>query len=401
MRLAERDIDVLVAGHTCLDIIPRFPGERYEARSVFRPGGLVTVEEAAISNGGPVANTGLAIAKLGLRVALVARVGDDWFGRLTLDLLREKGNVEGIRVSAGEHSSYTIALAPPGIDRIFFHFPGTNHTFCSADVDAALCGRAKVFHLGYPPLMRALFADGGAELIRIYETAAAQGTVTSIDMALPDPASEAGRVDWAPIIERLMPLLDIYLPSLEETFFMVDRQRYQDIHDANPGTMFIDAVSGDEVSAMADRLLEWGGTVIAQKCGHRGYYVKTAGRDRLNARPLAQLINVDDWAGRELWTAAMDVAHIASATGSGDSSIAGFLSAVVRGHSLEETIRLSQAVAYQNLQALDALSGIKDWAESLRLARDFSQPLVQIPQPGPDWVWRGDVQMWEKPAKAR
>src|SRR5690606_5074173 len=158
-----------------------FPGKGYDVKQVFRPGGLVAVDKATISNGGPVANTGIAIGKMGLKVALAARVGGDLFGQLTMDMLRDKGNVEGFHVSPEENSSYTVVLAPPGIDRIFLHFPGTNNTFCSADVDAALCRRAKIFHLGYPPLMRALYSNTGAELIKIYETAKAAGAATSLD----------------------------------------------------------------------------------------------------------------------------------------------------------------------------------------------------------------------------
>jgi sugar/nucleoside kinase (ribokinase family) len=78
-----KEFDVMAAGHLCLDIIPRFPDTGVRSLSeIMRPGKLVRVEEAAISTGGPVSNTGVALKKLGQRVCFCARIGNDDFGRL-------------------------------------------------------------------------------------------------------------------------------------------------------------------------------------------------------------------------------------------------------------------------------------------------------------------------------
>ncbi|MBC7186330.1 MAG: carbohydrate kinase family protein, partial [Calditrichaeota bacterium] len=198
----QRVYDVIAAGHICLDIIPAFPDTKVQdIGALLRPGKLVNVGPAAISTGGPVSNTGLAMKKLGLNVAFMAKVGDDEFGRLIRERLRREGSDAGIAVAPGEASSYTVAIAPPGIDRIFLHNPGTNDTFGADDVDYAVVDQAKVFHLGYPPLMRRLFADGGAELVEIFRRVHDAGTITSLDMSLPDPASESGRAPWREILQ--------------------------------------------------------------------------------------------------------------------------------------------------------------------------------------------------------
>ena len=61
----ERQYDITVAGHICLDIIPQIPdtGIR-EISELFKPGKLINVTAAKISTGGPVSNTGIATKKL-------------------------------------------------------------------------------------------------------------------------------------------------------------------------------------------------------------------------------------------------------------------------------------------------------------------------------------------------
>jgi len=75
---------------------------------------------------------------------------------------------------------------------------------------------ARVLHFGYPPLMRRLYADGGAELYALLSAVRARGLVTSLDLCEPDPHSEAGHADWAALLARALPAVDAFAPSLDE-----------------------------------------------------------------------------------------------------------------------------------------------------------------------------------------
>ena len=49
-----RDFDVVVAGHVCLDLIPQFePGGAATLDQIIAPGKLVNIRAAAIATGGP------------------------------------------------------------------------------------------------------------------------------------------------------------------------------------------------------------------------------------------------------------------------------------------------------------------------------------------------------------
>lgn len=384
----KRDIDAIAAGHVCLDIIPGFASERpYRIEEVFSPGKIVDVQAATVSTGGPVSNTGIALAKLGMKVSFMAKIGRDEFGQLTLERLKKWAGVEGLSRSEAEHSSYTVAIAPPGIDRIFFHSPGTNHTFSADDVDYDLCARARLFHLGYPPLMRSLYQNDGEQLMEIFRRVKERGTTTSLDMALPDPRSEAGRINWRTVLQRALPYVDIFHPSAEEAMFMAQPEKCNRLRSQAAGRDVLDMLWGRDYTELSNLLLSWGPAMVTLKSGHRGFYLRTGGEERMKSLGSALPEDWKAWVKRELWSPAYSLETFASATGSGDSSLAGFTAAFLQGEPAEQCIAAANALGYQNLHAPDAVSGIKSWPETLQIMADRSLPRYPMPT---EEGWRAD-----------
>ena len=165
--MAGKRIDVVAAGHICLDITPQFgDGGGRSVERIFVPGSLLNMGPVMVSSGGLVPNAGFALRRLGINVALMGKRADDSFGDMLSDLIRREapGSERSMISVRGEQTSYTVVLAPPGIDRIFLHCPGTNDTFTSKDINMAVVRKARLFHFGYPPLMRSMYEDGGREL---------------------------------------------------------------------------------------------------------------------------------------------------------------------------------------------------------------------------------------------
>ena len=390
------DFDVVAAGHLCLDMYPRFETDIASGRlaDVLRPGTLVNMGGMAFSTGGAVSNVGIAMKIFGCRAAFVAKVGDDPIGRIIIEFMRRNGSAEGIKVSAETESSYTVILAPPKIDRIFLHCPGANDVFTAADINLAVVEKARLFHFGYPTLMRSMFADGGEELARILKMVKSTGVTTSLDTSLPDPTSPAGRADWRRIYRKALPYADIFLPSIEETFFTLHPEDYLRRKEQAGWQELIDRIAPEEYGRLADEVLELGCRVAAIKAGHRGWYVKTASRDRIAELGRAAPRDPASWAGQELWCPAFQVEKIASAAGSGDSSIAGFLTALLRGLPLEECLRLANCAGAMNLRALDTLSGLVPWEELTAAAKTLKPRDNAFLQEG--WRWEPGRQLWEK-----
>ena len=332
---------MVVAGHLCLDIIPKFPEDvRAEMERLFVPGKLIEVKEAAISTGGVVSNAGLALHRLGMKVELIGKVGDDFFGRAIIDRLKETILPKGMSIAAGEGSSYTVVISPPGIDRMFLHHSGTNDTFGYGDINFEIVSRAKLFHLGYPTLMRRLYENKGAELSRIYKEVKTRGTITSLDVSLPDPQGPAGKADWRAILEETLPYVDIFLPNVEEALFFLERERFL----RQQGEGILNRLEGSDLSSLSDKFLRYGAKVVGIKCGSRGFYLRTAGGDKLASLDFIHPGISENWTGRELWEPTYHVARIASAVGSGDSTVAGFLAAYLRGERVESALEYACAV---------------------------------------------------------
>ena len=388
--------DVTAAGHLCLDMIPRFRTRRDAAGvgELLQPGTLVQMGEMTFSTGGSVSNVGIAMKIFGCSVAFSAKVGADAIGKAIIEILDQSGSAQGIVVARNEASSYTVILSPPGIDRIFMHHSGTNDTFSTGDVDMEAVDGSRLFHLGYPTLMRSLFADEGRELTRILNSVKQAGVTTSLDISFPDPGSEAGSADWRKIYRHALPHVDIFLPSVEEIFFTLHPREYLKRKRTRGGQELIDFVSPEELSGFAEQLLRLGCAIAVVKAGHNGWYIRTAGKERICAMGRAAPDDPDSWAGRELWCPAFRTDKIAGTTGAGDSSIAAFLTALLRSHRIEECLKLANCAGFLNLNAQDTLSGLVSW-EELQSSYPCLPVSEDIPLPE-GWEWDDSFKIWER-----
>ena len=129
------EYDIVVAGHACIDLIPKFNSGGKEITDVLAPGKLIDVGAMTTATGGAVANTGGALHKFGFKTVLVSRVGRDILGEAIISILSERGcDTSHISVSDADPTSYSVVVNIPGIDRIFLHCPGANDAFDMSDV---------------------------------------------------------------------------------------------------------------------------------------------------------------------------------------------------------------------------------------------------------------------------
>ena len=344
--------EIVVAGHLCLDIHPEFGFDKdQKVETLFRPGRLIEIDGVSVSTGGPVSNTGFALARLGLATQTVGNIGNDEFGSLVA-AVAERETGQSPHRSDGVSTSYSIILSPPGIDRIILHDPAGNNEFAASDIDFDDVGKAGYFHFGYPPLMRNIYQNGGAELMRIYKQAKAAGAVTSLDMSLPDVDSDSGKVDWKSIIESVLEYVDVFVPSIEEILFMMDRAEYDRIMAISSGDDFTQHVDFSKVRSMGDTLLKLGSAIVMIKCGANGIYIKTAGPARM------QRIGKPEWADAELFQPTYHVEDFKSALGGGDTTVAGFLSGMIRGYSLFDCARLACRTGAQCCTTYNSVDGL-------------------------------------------
>jgi sugar/nucleoside kinase (ribokinase family) len=375
--------EIVVAGHICVDIIPAFGATYVPLEALLRPGRLTNVGPALLSTGGAVSNTGIALHRLGAAVRLMGKVGPDLFGSAILDIVRgyDPALAEGMIVDPAADSSYTLVINPPGIDRIFLHCPGANDTFGAADVPLDKVRDARIFHFGYPPLMRRMYLHEGSETVALLRAVRDLGVATSLDMAQPDPDAEAGRVDWLRLLQNVLPAVDIFTPSLAEMLYMLDRPRFDALHADHRRP-----IDSGLLRAISDRLLAMGAAIVALKLGDQGLYLRTTGdADRLAALTTLAL-DLPAWRGRELLAPCFRVA-VAGTTGAGDCTTAGLLTALLHGLDASQTLIMAVGVGGCSVESPDATGGVPAWdAVQTRIAAGWAHHPLAVHLDG----WRND-----------
>jgi sugar/nucleoside kinase (ribokinase family) len=345
---------VVVAGHLCLDIIPSFPS----SGARIMPGSLSEVGAVTLATGGGVSNVGLSLLRLGIPAKLMGKVGDDMLGDIVREVLAAQDSeaAQSIVVAPGEATSYTIVISLPGNDRSFLHHPGCNDSFSAGDVDLATVAQSAVFYFGYPPLMRRFYEDEGVALAGLFESVKKLGVVTALDMAMPDPAADSGKVDWRSLLQRVLPHVDIFMPSVDETRFMLETVGVQE-ESRN------DRDGLELRRSLATTLLGMGAGIVGLTLGDEGLYLRTAAEARLGALEAQLGLSARAWANRELWAPVFQV-EVQGTTGSGDATMAGFLAGLTHGLPPERAAVMAVAVGSCSVEVPDATSGVRSWEET-------------------------------------
>jgi sugar/nucleoside kinase (ribokinase family) len=315
--------EILVAGHICVDLFPQFSGG-----PEVLPGRLLEVGPLRIEAGGCVANTGIALARLGAHVRIAADAGDDELGRILQRMVANSGMSADLHLLPGRTTSYSVVIQPPRDNRAFWHHTGANDQF---DGSGLRLEGASILHVGYPSLLPALQRDGGAALTRLFTEARAAGALTSMDLATVDPASPAGAVDWGSWLHRVLAVTDIFTPSIDDLALALGEQL-----EARPAAL----------RHLSDSLIEQGVAIILVKLGDHGLYLRTAPEPRFEGWGLVQAAA---WARQELWAAALEV-EIANTTGAGDSAAAGLLFGMLEGLDPRDALLAAAAAAATRIE---------------------------------------------------
>ncbi|WP_166791347.1 carbohydrate kinase family protein [Cryobacterium sp. Hh7] len=314
---------ISVAGHICADLTPELP-----AGIGMVPGQLVNVGRLKIRPGGCVVNTGGDLAALGISVSTSGIIGDDELGRIVLASLVEQGiTTTDLQVERDYSTSYSIVLEPPGMNRSFWHHVGASIRFDGTRVSVE---GIDLLHLGYPPLLPSLLPSTAQPIVDLFNRARDSGATTSLDMAVVDGDSPVGRVDWHGIFKRVLPLVDIFTPSLD------------DLQSALALPVVTDRSA---LSELAQSLIDDGVAIVMISTGEDGVLLRTGTSARFasGGRVLASL--GADWHDAEFWVPAVHVERIMTTNGAGDAASAGMLFGLVSGYSPREAAELAVLVA--------------------------------------------------------
>ena len=222
-----RPYDIIAFGDTCVDLILRDDDIVPRFRQVEN-----VIADYQLVMGGSCCIFAAGAAKLGLRVGLLGKLGDDAFGALIRRTLECAGvDTRHLATDPRLQTGLTAHLTQAD-DRAMLTVPGTATALTASDVADEFLASARHLHLGSLFLQTGLLADW----IDIARRAKALGLTVSLDTNW-DPSET-----WDFGLERALPLIDVLLPNEQEALKLTGARTWEaaaDILQPRVGTLVI------------------------------------------------------------------------------------------------------------------------------------------------------------------
>ena len=123
---------IVVVGSSNTDMVVK-------SRRIPAPGETVTGGQFVMAPGGKGANQAVAAARLGAEVTLVAKVGDDLFGRQAVEGYQKEGIVTDFIISDPQHhTGVALILVDEKGENLISVASGANHALSPQDVEKAV-----------------------------------------------------------------------------------------------------------------------------------------------------------------------------------------------------------------------------------------------------------------------
>ena len=203
--------DMLVFADACVDLILRDADVQPQFGQAEK-----LVADYELVMGGSCCIFAAQAAKLGLRVAILGRVGADAPGQLILDELAAAGvDTRYLSVHPQLRTGITVHLVQ-GRDRAMLTHLGAMNALSRADISDSLLASARHLHYGSLYLQSGLLPDW----VRILRRAKQLGLTTSLDTNW-DPAGL-----WDYELASGLPYVDVLLPNEQEAQHLSGRSSF-------------------------------------------------------------------------------------------------------------------------------------------------------------------------------
>jgi len=233
----EKKYDVITAMDLCVDLIVGLGNvlpEFHQKEQI--------VKNYHLELGGSCSIFASQIAKLGLRVAGIGRVGEDFLGFFVLNRLKEMGVItENIQKDPSVKTGLGVALCKEDGDRAILTYPGTIDSVERRDITDELLGSTRHIHIGSYYLLKKL-QPHYPEILR---KAKGFGVTVSLDTNWdPDESWDGG-------LENILQYVDIFMPNENEIKLITRKDTVESAIRALDNTIPVIAVKLGEKGAIA------------------------------------------------------------------------------------------------------------------------------------------------------
>ncbi len=275
-----KNIDVLVVGELNVDIILD------QIDGLPEVGKEKIAKKLTVTLGSSSAIFASNLSTLGANVAFLGKIGTDNHAKIVKTSLVERGVNTNLIIETPDHKTGLTIVMNYDMDRANITYPGAMNYLVEAEITDKILAQAKHLHVSSVFMQLALKDD----IISLFERAKKLGLSTSLDPQW-DPTEK-----WDLDIEKLFPLIDVFLPNTKEFQFITK--------------------TNDILAAIAK--VKNYANVIVIKDGEHGAHLWQ--NDELITKPAYLNKNVAD------------------CIGAGDSFDAGFISKYIKGEELSDCL---------------------------------------------------------------
>ena len=256
------------------------------------------------------------LRKMGLRSAVVGKVGADAFGSFLEDILKKEGvDTRSLAKDRDAQTSTSVVLSYGDGERSFLHCMGANGTFSISDVDWQVIEEAEIVFVTGTFIMETFDGQQTAEFLKQCKK---MGKITALDVCW--TAVDAGVMYYG----LPCPILIYLCPSIDEAR---------------------EIAKAADCSAMADTFFRQGVKKVVIKCGSDGCFLKEGPQMQEYYLPVCPGIKAVD------------------TTGAGDSFCSGFLAAYRKGKSFLDCGRFANAAGAHCVMKKGATTGMVSFEE--------------------------------------
>ncbi len=297
--------DITVIGAAIIDVLAG-PVDEQELRT-----GSQNVQEMKLSFGGDALNEAVALARMGKKVELVSKLGDDEAGERVLAYIKRNGvSADCIKREPGLITGMNIVLTDAAGERYFLTHPyGSLRTLREDDITPYIDSAADIVSFASmfvsPPL------DIPA-MKRVF-----QRIKSKPDRVLAADMTKAKHGETLTDLSAVLPFVDYILPNEDEAARLTGER---------------------DPRVNAERFISQGAKCVIIKLGRRGCLIHA--QNDLYEIP------------------ACPVTHTVDTTGAGDCFAAGFLWALSEGFPLEECGKFACATASCTVEETGATTGL-------------------------------------------
>jgi len=264
-------------------------------------GAKIEIEERVVCSGGGGTNTAVSFSRLGLKSAVVARLGQDPFGQLVVNELEREGVATSLLVRREEETDISVVLIGPDGGRTILVYRG-------------------------PTRLEAEDVDWSRLSGRWFYLASLEGNLDLVGKLIDFAQQKKIQVAWNPGEKELKQKEKVIQLANRVDLFNLNREEMEEL----TGESLKAKDFWPKVEALGSRLI-----IVTD--GRRGAYLWS--QNGLMFRPAPTSVPVDE-------------------TGAGDAFGSGFVAGLIKGMSLEDAFELAMRNGASVVQKIGAKAGL-------------------------------------------